>query len=73
MKNLDYYRQFAPVTPTRFNDGNVALYLHKSAPNCWRVLVDQDGRCEPSGEHAATKAECYSILPQVARNWGFTA
>ena len=71
MKLADY-RQYAPVTATRFNDGEVALYVHRTGP-VWRVLVDQDGVCSASGAQAATKMEALCcVLPEVARNWGFT-
>ena len=70
--NLADFRKYGKVTPTRFNDGDVALHITKTG-DVWRVLVNQDGVCSATGEHAKTKMECYSILPQVARNWGFTA
>ena len=70
---LEDFRQHGKVTPTRFNDGGVALYVTKTGP-VWRVIVDQDGVCAATGEHAATKFEAFTcVLPEVARRWGFAA
>jgi hypothetical protein len=70
---LEDFRRHGKVTPTRYNDGGVALYIHKTGP-VWRVLVDHDGDCCASGDHAATKEEAFlCVLPNVARNWGFTS
>lgn len=69
---LSDFRERSTVSKTRFNDGDVALYVTKTG-NVWRVLVDQDGRCAETGAQAATKFECFvSVLPQVAASWGFT-
>lgn len=70
MNTLSDFRLYGKVTPTRFNDGDVSLYVTKTG-DVWRVLVDQDGRCAPSGEHAKTKFECFTcVLPEVAKQWG---
>lgn len=72
MNKLADYRKFGKVSATRYNDGDVAIYAQKFGHNDWRLLVDQDGICAPSGERAATKFELFTcILPTVAKNWGF--
>ena len=68
---LSDFRQYGKVGATRFNDGEVALYITKTGP-VWRVLANQDGVCCAVGGHAATKFEAMvAILPQVAKNHGF--
>lgn len=69
---LSDFRAHGKVTATRFNDGDVALYITKTG-DVWRVLADQDGQCAATGAQAKSKFECFaSVLPQVAENWGFT-
>ena len=68
---LSDYRKYGKVTPTRFNNDGVALYITKTG-DVWRVLVDQDGVCAASGDHAKSKFEAFTcVLPVVAKNWGF--
>lgn len=64
---------FNALTPTRFADGDVKIYITKICPGVWQCVVEQDGSYAQTGEQTKTKMECYSVLPSVAKQWGFAA
>ena len=59
------------LTQTRFSDDSVKIYIGKIAHNMWGCCVEQDGNIAQTGPMCKTKLECFSVLPEVAKNWGF--
>lgn len=72
MMTLADFRKHGKVTATLFDNGDVSLHVTKTG-DVWRVLADQDGICSATGDQAKSKFECFTcVLPEVAKNWGFT-
>lgn len=72
MKSADF-RSIVKVTPTRFSAGGVSLYIGQIGPRIYQTVVEQDGQMNQTGAQTKSKMEAYSVLPSVARNWGFDA
>ena len=72
MKTADFKRR-VPCTPTRFYDAETdcRLWVGKIAPGLWQTVVEQDGIMAATGAQSKTKIEAFSVLPEVARSWGF--
>lgn len=70
MKSQDF-KSIVKCTPTRFSADGVTLYIGKIAPAHWQCVVEQDGDMRQTGAFSKTKLEAFSILPDVARSWGF--
>lgn len=71
MKNLDYYRNLGPLTATRFDDGDVSIFIMNQGRGNWRYVVNQDGIAATVGEQFKTKMEAFCALPEYAKQWGF--
>ena len=71
MKSADY-RSMVKVTPTRFEDkeSDCRLFIGHIAPGVWQCVVEQYGEMAQTGPHCKTKMETYSVLPDVAKQWG---
>ncbi len=65
------FKAMVKLTPTRFKEENCALYIGKIAPSVWQVCVETDGTMAQTGAQSKTKMEAFSVLPEVARQWGF--
>jgi len=74
MKTADF-RSIAKVTPTRYADAETGcnLYIGHIGHGHWQVVAEQDGQMNQTGPIAKTKMEAFSILPSVAKVWGFDA
>lgn len=62
---------FKALTPTRFADGDVKIYITKICAGTWQCVVEQNGNFSQTGAQTKTKMECFSVLPEVAKQWGF--
>lgn len=69
MMTVSDYRKYAPVTPTRFANDDVKIYISKQG--VWRFIVEQDGIASTVGEQFKTKFEAFVALPEYAKQWGF--
>jgi hypothetical protein len=70
MKSADF-RSIVKLTDTRFQNSDVRIYIGKIGAGLWQCVVEQDGNMAQTGEQSKTKMEAFSILPQVAKSWGF--
>lgn len=72
MKADAFRRVIASMTPTRYycEETNCRMYVVKCDTYLWRIAVAQDGEWSVTGPKCRTKAEAFSVLPDVAKNWG---